>query len=512
MAHEQKLPPANELELLIRARYPLISIISVEERRVLERLRLMSRNLRKKLYVWSAAAGLKADTAVVPTHFQKSVKLPEIVQSMEKIVQNNEAALYFFKDLDYYLDEPIIIRVLKELSFVLRHSYKNLIFIAPEYRHRPEIESCIALYDFPHPSREELKQMYNDLVADYGGKKFAICHDKSFEDKLTDAALGLTEDEFENVISRVLVQYQSINSEHLAEIYSEKKQIIRKSGVLDYYESQIDLNAVGGLRALKIWLRKRKKAFSRQAREFGLPLPKGILLLGVQGCGKSLSAKAVANYFEFPLLKLDMGRLFSSFIGSSEENVRKAIHLARTLAPVVLWIDELDKALSGLKSSGMSDAGTTARVAATLLTWLQEKEEAVFVVATANDIESLPPELFRRGRFDEIFFVDLPDEEERREIFSIHLQKHRRAPENFDIQKFVETSEGFSGAEIEQSLINALFEAFDKGQELHEQHVLHALRHCFPLSKMMEMKVQTLREWAKNRALSASGNYYKEKE
>jgi len=501
----------DELELMIRARYPIISIVSVEEGRVLEHLRYVSRELGKKLYVWSTATGLQLDSDIAPTHYKKVIRLPEVVESLEKIAQDNESALYFFKDLEYYLDEPIVIRILKELSYILRHSYKSLLYITPEYKHRPEVEAFIALYDFPYPSRKDIRQHYHTLIGQVNSRKFSVCVDEEFVEKLTDAALGLTEDEFEDVISRILVQHEGISRAQLPDIYSEKKQIIRKSGVLDYYESDIQMSEIGGLGALKGWLKKRKKAFSARARDFGVPLPKGILLLGVQGCGKSLSAKAVANYFEFPLLKLDMGRLFSSYIGSSEENIRKAIYLAKTLAPVVLWVDELDKALSGLQSSGMSDAGTTARVAATLLTWLQEKEEPVFVVATANDVETLPPELFRRGRFDEIFFVDLPDARERREIFSIHLKKRRRNPQKYHLECFVELSKGFSGAEIEQSLINGLYEAFDEGKELQDRHVIHALKTCLPLSKMMEYQVKRLRSWANTRALSASGYHEEEK-
>ncbi len=502
----------SELDILIRARYPLISIISVEEQRVLEYLRHISAKLGKKLYVWTAATGLQKDTSVIPSHYQKTVKIAELIQSLEKIAQDNEPALYFFKDLEYYLEEPIILRILKELHCILRHSYKNLLFISHEYKNRPAIESFIALYDFPYPTRQAIRKNYYELVDQVNQRKFKVCREDDFVEKLTDAALGLTEDEFENVISRVLVKYQGIAPEHLSDIYSEKKQIIRKSGVLDYYESRVGMREIGGLGALKSWLQKRKKAFSQKAREFGVPLPKGILLLGVQGCGKSLSAKAVANFFDFPLLKLDMGRLFSSYIGSSEENIRKAIHLANTLAPVVLWIDELDKALSGLQSSGMSDSGTTARVAATLLTWLQEKEEAVFVVATANDIEKLPPELFRRGRFDEIFFVDLPDREERKEIFSIHLEKRQRDPRKYDLVSFVQLSDGLSGAEIEQCIINALYEAFDEEKQLNDNHIKHAIRECYPLSQMMEFKVQALRSWAQKRALSASGYTKKEQQ
>jgi SpoVK/Ycf46/Vps4 family AAA+-type ATPase len=262
---------------------------------------------------------------------------------------------------------------------------------------------------------------------------------------------------------------------------------------------------VGGLAGLKDWLRKRALAFSDQARAFGLPAPKGMLLLGVQGCGKSLCAKAVASQWQLPLLRFDMGRMFGSLVGSSEENARRAISVAESVAPAILWVDEIDKAFAGLSSSGATDAGTTARVFGTFLTWLAEKTAAVFVVATANDISHLPPELLRKGRLDEIFFVDLPAAEERAEIFRIHLARRGRDPEQFDLAALAAQSEGYSGAEIEQAVISGLFEAFAQKSELTPGHVREALRQAVPLSKTMSEQITALRQWAEGRARNASG-------
>jgi SpoVK/Ycf46/Vps4 family AAA+-type ATPase len=274
--------------------------------------------------------------------------------------------------------------------------------------------------------------------------------------------------------------------------------------LLEYYPATETIDQVGGLGVLKDWLRKRTVAFTDEARAFGLPPPKGILLLGVQGCGKSLCAKAVSSLWQLPLLRFDIGRMFGSFVGSSEENIRKAIAVADSVAPAVLWVDEIDKAFSGSQSSGISDAGTAARVFGTFLTWLSEKSTAVFVVATANDISHLPPELMRKGRLDEIFFVDLPSNQEREQIFRIHLAKRGRTPADFHLQALTEASENFSGAEIEQAIISALYDAFSASSPLATKDILLALRQAVPLATTMAEHIDQLRRWAEGRARSAS--------
>ena len=323
-------------------------------------------------------------------------------------------------------------------------------------------------------------------------------------DKLLEAALGLTLDEADNAFGAALLNDGRLDSADIHTILAQKQLIIRQSGVLDYYPAEEDLAEVGGLDNLKDWLRKRALAFSREARDFGLPHPKGVLLTGVQGCGKSLSAKAIANNWQLPLLRLDVGKLFAGLVGSSEENMRKAIKLAEAIAPCVLWVDELEKGFSGLQSSGSVDGGTTARVFGTFLTWMQDKKSNVFVVATANQIQGLPPELLRKGRFDEIFFIDLPDPAERAAIFEIHLVKRRREPGRFGISRLVQVTEGFSGAEIEQVVISGLYEAFAGGMDLQDHFLLQAVRQTVPLSVTMREEVDYIRHWAKTRAVQAS--------
>jgi SpoVK/Ycf46/Vps4 family AAA+-type ATPase len=274
--------------------------------------------------------------------------------------------------------------------------------------------------------------------------------------------------------------------------------------LLEYYAASETISDVGGMGVLKDWLLKRAVAFTEQARAFGLPAPKGVLLLGVQGCGKSLCAKAVSSAWELPLLRFDMGRMFNSLVGSSEENVRKAIAVAESVAPAILWVDEIDKAFAGAQGSGATDGGTTARVFGTFLTWLSEKTTPVFVVATANDISQLPPELLRKGRLDEIFFVDLPTEEERAEIFRIHIARRGRKPDDFDINALVAASEHFSGAEIEEAIISALYDAFYAEHDLTTDDIQQTMHQTVPLSKTMDEHLSRLRSWAEGRARHAS--------
>jgi SpoVK/Ycf46/Vps4 family AAA+-type ATPase len=323
-------------------------------------------------------------------------------------------------------------------------------------------------------------------------------------ERLLQAALGLSLAEAENVFAKVMIKDQRLGAEHVNDVFAEKQQIVRKSGLLEYYAAEEDFGSVGGLSVLKDWLMKRAAAFTAEAQAFGLPAPKGILLLGVQGCGKSLCAKAVSRLWQLPLLRFDMGRMFGSLVGSSEENVRRAISVAESIAPAVLWVDEVDKAFVGSQSSAMTDGGTTARVFGTFLTWLSEKTAPVFVVATANEVAQLPPELLRKGRFDEIFYVDLPSEQERADIFTIHLAKRKRQPSDFDLPTLVSASRDFSGAEIEQAIISAMYDAFYEKQQLATAHILEALQQTVPLARTMAEKVADQRQWAVGRARSAS--------
>ncbi len=321
---------------------------------------------------------------------------------------------------------------------------------------------------------------------------------------MANAALGLTLEEAERVFFKAVIRDAKLAGEEVQYIREEKRQIVQKSGLLEYYETPEDLGSVGGLELLKFWLKRRARAYEPAARDYGLPPPKGLLLLGVQGCGKSLAAKAVSGSWGFPLLRLDLSRIFGSLIGSSEENMRRALEMAESVSPAVLWVDEIEKTFSGIESSGMSDAGTTARVFGSFLTWLQDNTTPVFCVATANSIERLPPELLRKGRFDDIFFVDLPSTAERIEIARIHLAKRKRDPAKYDLARLAAQSEGFSGAEIEQAIVSAMYDAFDSNHEVAQADILQAMQSAVPLSVTMREDIERVRQWAKDRARPAS--------
>ncbi len=320
-------------------------------------------------------------------------------------------------------------------------------------------------------------------------------------ERVVESALGLTLVEAENVFSKSAVRTHTFDLETILE---EKKQIIRKSGLLEYYEHREEFSDVGGMEILKDWLVKRRAAFGARARDFGLPLPKGILLIGVPGTGKSLTAKAVGALWQMPLLRLDVGKIFAGLVGSSEENVRTVIKTAEAIAPAILWIDELEKGFSGTGSSGQTDGGTTSRVFSTFLTWLQEKSTPVFVIATANNVHQLPPELLRKGRFDEIFFCDLPDREDRRSIIDIHLRKKKRDPGQFEMDKLVDATTDYSGAELEQAVIAALYDAFDTGGDLTTESLLKTFGELVPLAITMRENIDSMRDWARTRARMAS--------
>jgi len=494
----------KEIDVLIRARYPVLYVVSWEEDRVTEELAKIGSNRGKKTFVWTIDKGILPYGA--PPESEKLLPTTrDPLNALDSVIKYVEPALYIFKDMHPYLGDPTIVRKLRNLASILTKSHKNLILLSPLLKLPPELEKDVTVLDFDLPTTEGLDAMLTGILEQVkDNPQVKINLNKQTREEFLRAAQGLTLQEAENVFAKAIVLDSRLGPEEIPIILSEKKQIIRKSGLLEYYESEEEFENVGGLDILKDWLVKRNLAFSKKAQDFGLPAPKGILLLGVQGCGKSLCAKAVSSLWKLPLLRLDVGKIFNSMVGSSEENTRKAIKTAESIAPDILWIDEIEKAFAGVQSSTFSDAGTTARVFGNFITWLQEKKSEVFVIATANNIEQLPPELLRKGRFDEIFFVDLPKMAERKEIFSIHLQKRRRNPGGFDLEKLARESVGFSGAEIEQVVISGLFDSFEAGKELTTETVLNSIRQTRPLSVTMKEVIDDLRNWASSRARMAS--------
>ena len=499
-------PCEVELETLIRARYPLLSVVTWEEERVLACLERIGAQYSKIVMQWTINSGLSRRRARVTgtSEGKKGTKDP-VLALREIEMAKGEPTIFVLKDFHRFMDEAPVVRGLRDLAYSLRDTYSTVVILSPVMKVPPELEKDLTVVDFPLPDRRELAILFAEIVSEARDNPDLEVEDSDeARRELLDAAIGLTINEAENVFAKILLRTGRLGPAQAPEVYLEKRQIVRKSGLLEYIDTEETIESVGGLAQLKDWLRKRRRAFHPAARRFGLPVPKGLLLLGVQGCGKSLAAKAVARYWRMPLLRLDMGRLFGSLVGASEENVRRSIHLAESIAPAILWIDEIDKGFSGLRSSGDSDSGTTSRVFGTLITWLQEKKAPVFVIATANNVEQLPPELLRQGRFDEIFFVDLPNPEERAEIFRIHLVKRRRDPGKFNLVELAKASPGYSGAEIEQGIISALYDGFDENRDIDQEMIVRALGKTSPLSAIMAEEIEGRRQWAKARTRPAS--------
>jgi len=526
----------EQVEALVRAGYPILYLVSWEEERVMDLARDLARRLKKNLAVWSATDGLRTlDTApglsdrlkatgkAVAHGDRRGPKLRGVAPdetaradrhadprkplvALNLILQDQQPSLYVLKDFHPHLDDPVVVRQLRDLCRPLERCGATLVLVSPRLELPFELEKAVAVVDVPVPDREEMGALLDELVAELRRTEgVSVKLAPEDRDRLVTAVLGLTGEEAERVFARSLVRRRGGLAIDLGAVAGEKKQIIRKSGLLEYYAPREGMSDIGGLDVLKEWLRKRGKAFTPEARAYGLPRPRGVLILGVQGCGKSLTAKAVSRLWGLPLLRFDISRIFDRFIGSSETNMRHALQTAESIAPAILWIDEMDKAFAGTESSGVTDAGTTARIFGSFVTWLQESPAMVFTIATANSIRELPPEVLRKGRFDEIFFVDLPDAAEREAIFRIHLRKRDRDPARFDPPRLAEAAEGFSGAEIEQIIISALYDAFDDGgREVTQADLDGAIRQTIPLSRTMDQEIDALRNWACERTRPAS--------
>lgn len=490
----------EELKTLVLAEYPIIYIVSHEEDRVIEAINQIASNLYKKVCFWDCVNGLSGGDQKFPADSSN----PIIALSSAEKIRNDENIIFVFKDLHFYMYDKQVIQALKDLGRNMTISRKTCFIVSPVLKVPTELEKDITVFDYPLPDIEYIKGIFDNLCKSMAKNPDIIINfSKDEEEQLLKSACGLTKIEIENVFSKAIMNNKRFDVKDIDLILSEKKQIIKKSSILEYYDSQENMANIGGLENLKSWISKRTRAFSDDARKFGLPEPKGILLLGVQGCGKSLSAKAISSIWKLPLLRLDMGAIFGKYVGESEGNIRKAIKTVESIAPAVLWIDELEKGFSGMKG-GENTHGTFARVFASILTWMQEKTKPIFIIATSNDVSALPPELLRKGRFDEIFFVDLPTKQERIDIFKIHLLKRKRDITKFDLNILAEKSSGYSGAEIEQAIISALYDAFDENREIETKDIVVNIEKSVPLSITMKEKIDWLRNWARTRAVPAS--------
>lgn len=498
----------RDVDVLIRSRYPLLYLLTHEERRVEQRLAALAKAQKKPFYTWTATTGLQAggDVSLGISDGVEDSALVDPAETVQRIRTQGETGIYLLKDFHPFLDDPHVVRRLRDACQDLQNSYKTILISSPTLNLPCELEKDVTLIDVPLPDYQELFEILKG-ICDLVGKKDpnAVKLNATDAHLLVRAAQGLTSTEAENVFAKAAVMDNVIDGRDVETVLAEKSQIVRKSGILEFYPHQYQLSQVGGLNELKRWLDVRSQGFTDSATSFGLPAPKGMLLLGAPGTGKSLTAKAVANAWKLPLLRLDFGKIFSGIVGSSEENMRKALKIAEGVSPAVLWIDEVEKGLAGGGGDGASDGGAASRVLGTFLTWMQETTAKVFVVATANKIESLPPELLRPGRFDAIFFVDLPDEHARAEICGIQLERRGRDRKQFDLNAIAKATNGFSGAELEYAVVEGLFDAFHQSREVKTEDLIASAKKIVPLSVTYAEELGKLRSWAKTRARSAHG-------
>jgi SpoVK/Ycf46/Vps4 family AAA+-type ATPase len=489
----------EELNVLIQAQYPLIYLVTSEEERAEAAISTITQQYRpqRRLFLWTVTHGI-VEYGQPRNITQHNTVSPEA--AIEWVTRQKEPGLFVFKDLHPFVDSPAVTRWLRDAIASFRGTQKTIILMSPVQSVPIELEKEVAVLDFAMPDMAELNQVLSQHL-DQSRRRLAT----EGREKLLKAALGLTRDEAEKVYRKAQVTAGRLTEEEVDIILSEKKQLIRRNGILEYIEEDETLDAVGGLEELKRWLKQRSNAFTERAREYGLPQPKGMLILGVPGCGKSLIAKTTSRLWGLPLLRLDMGRVYDgSMVGRSEANLRNALKTAESISPAILFIDEIDKSFAGTSGSGDSDGGTSSRIFGSFLTWMQEKTSPVFVMATANRVERLPGEFLRKGRFDEIFFVDLPTPEERKDIFKIHLSKRRREIARFDLDQLANVCDGYSGAEIEQALVAAMYEAFAQDREFTQLDIIAAIKATLPLSKTMTEQVTALRDWARQRARPAA--------
>jgi AAA+ superfamily predicted ATPase len=479
----------------IRAGYPGLYLVSPEEQRVQAEMQVIAKDLKYQLFFWSVVDGLvEAETG-------KTSACNDPLEALIAIEGVKEQTIILLQDFHLFLADPnpILIRKLKDVQHEAKTKQKVLIILGCRLCLPPELERELTVIEFALPGKEHLSGVLDGILESAELKQPTLTE----RELILDSACGLTTIEAENAFALSVVQTSQVDP---AIVSKEKAQAVKKNGLLEIIETKESLESIGGLDVLKEWLLKRRHAFSQRAIEYGLPTPKGLLILGIAGTGKSLTAKATAKVFGVPLLKLDAGKLFAGLVGQSESNLRSLIQTAEAIAPCCLWIDEIEKGFAGTKSSGATDGGTSARVFGSFISWMQEKSAPVFVVATANDVSQLPPEMLRKGRFDELFYVDLPNQTERESIWDIQISKYGRDPKDYDAVQLARATDGLTGSEIENVFVEALYQAFDQDKEPTDLDIAGVLTEFVPLSKLMAEQIAGLRTWVKGRARTATNS------
>ena len=508
---------------VLKAKFPLLYVETHEEGRVVNEIGRIATDAKllrtpRPVWVWSTTSGLMK---FGESTNEEGSQLRDPVQALSAALARQEHGLYIFLDLHPWLGQghqpadATLVRKIRDVAFQFKMGSvaRTLVIVSPLLNLPPELEKDVTILEFPLPTEIEISKLLDSVIeanATSGRVENLLSNDD--RERLVQAAIGLTLNEAENAFYRAMVDDGKLTASDIEIVTEEKRQIIRKSGLLEFIPYSVSLKDIGGLENLKRWLMKRANSWLDAAKAYNIPAPKGVLITGVPGCGKSLTAKAVASSWGLPLLRLDVGRIFSGLIGSSEQNMRSSIRTAEAIAPCILWIDEIEKGFPS--GRGDMDGGTSSRVFGSFLTWMQEKTSPVFVVATANNIDRLPPEFLRKGRFDEIFFVDLPTKSERQQIWKLQLEKRITKPEiqgsmaleSSLYSRLADLSNDFSGAEIEQAVIAGLFDAFTDKRAIDERDFVRALDATVPLSKTQAEQIKLIRDWANARAISATSS------
>jgi SpoVK/Ycf46/Vps4 family AAA+-type ATPase len=489
-----------ELKKLIKSGHHCISITTHEEEEALGIIRNVAFDLRRPMFVWSVGYGVREGLmAAMPAEPDTA----EPNQGLCYMAAAKDDPICVMLDLGQHLKNELTLRVLRDTIERMGKDRKTLVMIDSCSDLPPVIRSYSTSFELSLPDEEEINELIRSTLSSINRKvPIETCITARGMRAIVRNLRGLTKRQARRIIFDTVADDRRFDDDDINRVIAGKRRMLKDEGLLEYIKTPLTMDEIGGMANLKKWLDRRKNAFKKDAAKFGIKPPRGVLMLGVQGAGKSLCAKAVATAWQQPLLRLDVGSLYNSYIGESERNLRKALKQAEFMAPVILWIDEIEKAFASAASQS-SDGGLSKRMFGSLLTWMQEHNEPVFLIATANDIEALPPELLRKGRFDEIFFIGLPKKEARKKIFGIHLEKRKRSPDQFDLDSLAANSDGYTGAEIEQAVVSSLHIAFAEEGTLTTEMILGQLKESPPLSVTMAEKVQALYEWADGRCVSA---------